>query len=251
MYRHFSTQIKLHSSVIRMSAPQNDGVAPKEVVVTFESAVVPNRTDDTRLGFAEKFLIESGYACVTVLCNTPHWYRPLDVREFIKSAYLRNFLKRFERIHTYGSSMGGFAALAFADTLRADNVIALAPITSLHDDFAPWEKRFRNGYKQNWNTQFNDAAKGIETPKSIWLVYDPLTLDMQHVERLRGPSGDRLLDVPWPQAGHAIPNTLLRTGALKELTRICLTDTTAERAHAYLANIEFEQHLEKDDMFKD
>lgn len=237
MYRNFSNQIKLNSSVVRMSAPLKDGVAPKEVVITFESAVASDRTNDMRYGFAEKFLLESGYACVSILCNAPHWYRPLDIREFLCSAYLRNFLSKFDRVHTYGSSMGGFAALAFADVLKADNAIAIVPITSLHDDFAPWETRFRKGYERNWNTPYNDAAKGIETPKSIWMVYDPLSPDMPHIERLRGPAGDRALEVTWPNAGHGVMQQLLRTGVLKEMTQIFLSDTTTDRAQAHLSAI--------------
>lgn len=238
MYRNFTTQITLNSSIVRLSSPLTNGVPPKEVVLSFESAMAMDRSDVLRKGFAEKILLESGYACVSFLCNEPHWYRPKDVQDFIQSDYLRKFLGRYDKVHTYGSSMGGFAALAFADVVGADNAIAMAPITSLSVDSAPWETRFRNGAKRNWNTPFNDGVKSISTPKSIWLIYDPLSPDMPHVDRLREHVGSRLREVPWPNAGHGIGAKLLQKGALKTITTMCLTDTTAMPATTYLSDID-------------
>lgn len=181
MYRNFTTQITLNSSIVRLSSPLTNGVPPKEVVLSFESAMAMDRSDVLRKGFA---------------------------------------------------------ALAFADVVGADNAIAMAPITSLSVDSAPWETRFRNGAKRNWNTPFNDGVKSISTPKSIWLIYDPLSPDMPHVDRLREHGGSRLREVPWPNAGHGIGAKLLQKGALKTITTMCLTDTTAMPATTYLSDID-------------
>ena len=55
------------------------------------------------------------------------------------------------RVMTYGSSMGGYAALRFARALRADAILALSPQYSIDPAVVPWEDRWRqDGARIAW-----------------------------------------------------------------------------------------------------
>lgn len=212
--------VPLRSSLLRIVAPP----AATEIVVTFEGAdqTIP-RADLRRPGFGEAFLLSKGYAVLSVLTESAHWYRRPDVQEALAHPDLAAFLGGFARRHSYGSSMGAFAAIAFADLLRVDNVIAMQPVSSLRADLVPWETRFRPGASLDWTGQYADACDGCATPQRVWTFFDPEDLDAPHAERIGAATGDRFAPVPVPGAKHAVPRSLQSAGLLGQAVMQCLT----------------------------
>ena len=140
--------VPLDTAVVRFVIPD----AAEEVVVTFESAIGSiQRTNLLRTGFGEKFLLENHFAVISVLPFEANWYRTQDIRDFLSSVAIKQFISRFKKIHTYGSSMGAYGALAFADVLGATNVVAISPVTTLASGLVPWENRFRPGTAFQWD----------------------------------------------------------------------------------------------------
>lgn len=198
-------------------------VEAREVVVSFE-AVDPtiNRNNPLRLGFGEKFLLDSGYAVVSVLTNTANWYRQPGLLEHLTSGAFQTLLGGFDRVHSYGSSMGGYGACTFAKVLGCQNVVALQPISTLAANLVPWETRFQHGRNLNWTGAHLDAAEGIEDCASVYAFYDPNTHDARHADRLAATAKERLHRVGIPGAQHAVPRHLLSLGLLKEATLMAL-----------------------------
>jgi len=55
------------------------------------------------------------------------------------------FFHGFEQVMTYGGSMGGYGALAYADAVNAGVVLSINPQATLSERLAPWETRFSQG----------------------------------------------------------------------------------------------------------
>lgn len=218
--------IPTESAVFRFSVPSDCA----EVVVTFEPAGAGkiDRSDPLRLGFGEKFLLENGFAVVSVLPNSANWYRPDDIIDFLASSELRYFLGNFDRVHTYGFSMGAFGACAFADLLGAGNVIALSLISTLRPDLVPWEKRFKPGAHLNWNGRYADACEGVNDVQSIYLIYDQECPDKLHADRMAMKHRETLRCVLVPGVKHATAGKLSAAGLLKPLVLACLKGQQVE-----------------------
>ncbi len=222
--------VPLATSQVRYVVP--DGA--REVVVTFEGAdQTIARHDRNRPGFGERFLLENNYATVSVLTNSAHWFRDRDVQDYLRGPQLRCFLADFDRVHTYGSSMGGFAAIVFAEVLGASNVVAMQPVSSLRTDLVPWEERFVNGRKLDWSGAFADAAEVVGKCPSVWALYDPDNVDARHAERLAAAAPQMKL-IHVKGAVHAVPRHLHKAGMLQQVVRACLKQVLADDVRGIL-----------------
>lgn len=205
--------------ILRLVRPEQ----ARELVVTFEAAdMTIDRQDPHRRGFGEDMLVKNGYAVLSVLTSSAHWYRPPALLDAFARPDVKGFIDQFERRHSYGSSMGGFAALAFADLLQISNVVALQPISSLAPELAPWETRFERGRSLDWTGAYRDACEGVERVTSIYALFDPVSADANHIDRLAKVSGDRLRMIPVAGANHAVPRFLLERGLLGKAVLACL-----------------------------
>jgi len=224
--------IPLDSAIVRFVIPHD----ADEVVVTFESAHGGNaqRVDLLRNGFGEKFLLDNGYAVISILPSKVNWYRPKDIGTFFYSDEIRQFLRKFKKIHTYGSSMGAYGALAYADVLGANNVVAIAPISTLASDLVPWETRFRPGAALQWKGPFFDGCDGIKNASSIWVLFDDKGPDARHVERLEKIADQRLKKVVVPSVGHLVALRLSATGILKKIVLACLQELPCKSVQAQI-----------------
>ena len=219
----YTNLIVLETAIVRIVVPEG----AREVVVSFESAAGNvNRKDPLRTAFGEKFLLDNNFAVVGILPHEKSWYRTPDVHRFLESSDLRNFLKTFERIHTYGASMGGYGACAFAHTLGAHNVIALQPVSTLSSAIVPWEWRFRPGVQFDWTGPYKDAADGLAGIESIWFIYDPDCDDKRHVVRLSEAAGPATREVFVHNCGHAAAYRLRQWDVLKPVALACLQGAT-------------------------
>lgn len=211
--------IILNTGIVRIIVPNT----AKEIVISFESAADDiNRNDISRKAFGEKFLLDNNFAVLGVLPTRRNWYRTSDIHRFIESKKLATLLKRFERIHTYGASMGSYGACAFARVLGACNVVAFQPISTLSTELVPWESRFRFGAKSNdWTGDYKDAAEGLVEIASAWFPHDPNCRDSRHVDRLmlRAGTAGKKIEI---NGGHGVTRFLQKRGILKEFTLACL-----------------------------
>lgn len=96
------------------------------LVITFDPMYVVD--DPATRGFGEDFLIEAGYDVVAVRKTQDNWYQDLSLEDL--AATIAALPHRYERIFTYGSSMGAYAATYFAGAVDAQ-AIALSPLSSI------------------------------------------------------------------------------------------------------------------------
>lgn len=210
----------------------------RDLVVTFEAAdQTINRRDPMRQGFGEAFLLDQGYAVLSVLTRTTNWYRAPGIHEEFATPTFQNWLRGFDRRHSYGSSMGGHAACLFAGQLGCHNVVALQPISTLAADLVPWEQRFAYGRTLDWSGPPRDAVEGLGACPSVYALYDPNDPDARHVARFTAAVPDKMRLVAVPGARHAVPRYLTDRGKLKDVVLMCLRGADLKQIAASLSQL--------------
>ena len=166
-------------------------------------------------GFGVTFLQKLGFDVIAFKSAHDRWFQdmPDDILPMVRRESLTG---RYDTIMTYGSSMGGFAAIACASALGAHRVIAVSPQFTI---------------KEAYDTRWAAKAKGLEWKRSIntvavgnadvHVVYDDRNpLETAHITRLRAimPTS-RLHEVPLPFSGHPSLTYLRQVGSASRFVR--------------------------------
>lgn len=191
------------------------------VFVTFESAGPPIvRPDMFRAGWGANLLRRLGISVISIKPRKTDWYQKESFTPILNEA--ARYASSYPRVVTYGGSMGGFAALAFSDSLGGTEVISINPQSSLRRELVPWDKRFPIAGEEDWNGPYSDAVGGYQSATTAYVVVDRyLKADMLHVNRLDSRNL-KVLNVPF--VGHHLPAHLARMGALKYIVATIAQD---------------------------
>ncbi len=176
-------------------------------MVTFSSL-----TDDPRLdrpGFGEAMLKRNGIAAIHVINGTNVWYQYPEFPDALQT--IAAAAAGHARIITYGSSMGGYAAIRFAGAIGAGTAIAISPQYSVSPQLAPFETRWRVLTRNiRFIHELAEPASGAVEPI---VFYDPRDPDAEHF-RLIARAYPRTKGVRLPHAGHPAGAFLSETGLL-------------------------------------
>ena len=184
--------------------------------VTFGSYTNEARLD--RQGFAEDFLRDEGIDAIHVLNLGNHWYQYPEMPAALAAIGAATAL--YARVFTYGSSMGGYAALRFARTLGADTAIAISPQYTLDPRVVPFEDRWQADLA---HIVFDEAP--YAPPHRQVIFHDPrMTTDDAHF-RLFAAAKTETVAVGVPYAGHPVGPILNETGVLKDAIRAIVAGT--------------------------
>lgn len=190
------------------------GTAPnKNIAITFTPFGVHGPVLLDGVGFAGELLLRNGFDLVAFKSAKNLWYQNLSrdtlavVDHFIATQHI-SYVKRVG----YGSSMGGYAAIQFAKRLRLDIVLALSP-----------QFEIDKSYDQRWQSaasaikfQYRIDASAIAADCKYFVAYDPGTIDVRHVEKLRDLiDAQSLVEIPTPFSGHPVGHYLAETGLIQ------------------------------------
>jgi len=224
---------------------------PNVLVVSFDNLAEAGNKNLKREAWAGKFLADLGVSHMGVFSQGPTWFRDQSLVSYLAMLRDQGFFRRFSRVVFCGTSMGGFAALAFASLSPGAVVIAFSPQSSLDTKLVPWETRFRKGRAQNWELAHSDGAREIESASKVYVVYDPFEkLDCAHLDRLNGKQVVRL---PAPGLGHKSALVLRRMDRLKpvmasaikgDLTPLSFATMIRNRKDIYLYKVNMVNHLQ-------
>ena len=210
-----------------VTAPENG------IVVGFQNWRPTQGLDDP--GFGETFLDKNRLAGVFVNCIGNSWWQYDDLPEAL--AAVASATAPFEQRITYGSSMGGYAALRFADLIGATLVIAASPQFSPRHEVVPVETRYTKAIC-GVNFKYED---GLLPFKHItrYLLYDPLLkVDREQVQRYAAFGSVHL--VPMPASGHPCLSLLLDQERLSSTVKLMMS------GHFNIAEFRTEQrHLRR------
>jgi tetratricopeptide (TPR) repeat protein len=194
-----------HLEVRRIAA--GDG---RHQAVTFESY-----HDDTgfdRIGFGETFFERAGLTAIHVLTVGNDWYQYPEIEEAL--AAIRKSVSGAERVLAYGSSMGGYAAVRFADAIGATHVLSLSPQYSIDPKRVAADRRWWWDQKR---IAFMAAHNGpITCSADIVVAYDPtIRLDDLHGQMIGRDVPTRFLKLTY--AGHPVTTMLNELSVLRPL----------------------------------
>ncbi|SFI77889.1 hypothetical protein SAMN05216304_103480 [Bosea sp. OK403] len=178
-------------------------------VVTFDSYADTNDLD--RRAFGEAFFAQNRISAIHVVNGRNRWYHEPDWREAIDA--VRKAASGYARLVTYGSSMGAYAALRFADHVGASTALALSPQYSRDPRKAPFEDRWPGQRRGKWLPELSGP---LSAKVPVVLAYDPaMTSERLHAERIASEMVVERLALP--HAGHAMAAHLSECGLLSDL----------------------------------
>lgn len=187
--------------------PAGDG---RTCFVTFGSYT--NEYDLTRQGFGEDFLRDEGLTAIHVINRDNRWYQYPEITAAL--AEVAAAVAPAQQIFTYGSSMGGYAALRFARTVGARTAVAISPQFSLDPRVVPFEDRWQADLAR---ITFIEGAFA-PTERQIVFYDTRLAQDAAHAAMFDVPGTETVM-VGIPHAGHPVGPILAETGVLKTAIR--------------------------------
>ncbi len=167
--------------------------------------------------WAFEFLKKEGFSHLGITMSRRNdWFRHPDLPAFFDRLQNEGFFGRFRRVIFYGSSMGGYGAMAYAGAAPGCQVLAFAPQTSLDPAVVPFETRYRNGFARGtWNGPYVDGVEGARRAGQVVVVVDPYEpIDMAHAARL-DPGNLVIARMPWQ--GHNVARRLTHGGVLRDV----------------------------------
>lgn len=204
----FYTRLKNHA----VAFIQRD---PARLVVTFDNLSNVNDLSADREPWAYKFVCDNGFSHLSVMARRKDWFRDPQLITYLQRLSKDGFFASFDKVILTGTSMGGFAVLAFASLSPGATVISFNPQTTLEEALVPWEQRFAMGRARDWSLPHSDCAFEIGEVAQAFVLYDPFFRpDRLHVERLES---DKLVLLKTWCSGHYSPVFLRRAGLLKPL----------------------------------
>jgi hypothetical protein len=158
-------------------------------------------------------LLNNGFDVIAFKVSNDNWFQsiPLLLFDLISQIILK---KKYIKKIAYGSSMGGYAAIALSNLLDASTVIAFSPQYRIDEDF---DKRWASRAREiNFNYRITDET--INKDCIFFVIYDNKDLDQLHVERISKiiPRNNlNLIKIPF--AGHPVTNYLYEVGLIKKV----------------------------------
>jgi len=184
------------------------------VVFTFSSF---GENDPSRDGFGQQFLEKQGYAVVSVKKRRDNWYRDLSFEDFTKA--VGPLLAGFDRRFTYGTSMGGYAALYYSTCIGA-TAIAISPRNSIDPRFLITSY---SHFITSWPTQHRPLPEISDPSLRPYVVFDPLvSADKTYIEREVRPAFPVAHFVEFAFSGHPSAQAMLEVGKLKQFAQAAL-----------------------------
>jgi hypothetical protein len=185
------------------------GFSRDVLIITFDSYTDISSLD--RPGFGETFLRRRRVDAIHVISSTNRWYQYPEIPKVLE--IVRGIAARYDRAITYGSSMGGYAAIRFGACAGASVALAISPQFSIDPEIVPFDIRWIAdartidfSIEQRWNREF---------VKTAYIVFDPCNLDRRHTEMFA--SRTHIVPVEVRNSGHPSTGFLAEIGLLQNL----------------------------------
>lgn len=161
----------------------------------------------TARGWGTEFSLKQGYDNIYVAQREGSQYQDLPLEDFRQA--VAPVAAQYDRVITYGASLGGYAAIYYGGVIDAE-IVSVSPHNSAHPLI----------HRQSFRKLPFAHAEIRDNPVSsrmLTVVYDPtLPNDVAFIDYLVRPAYPDLREVEFPHGGHALLNTLKVDGVLKD-----------------------------------
>jgi tetratricopeptide (TPR) repeat protein len=161
--------------------------------------------------FGGEVFSRNGFETIAFKISNDDWFQsiPDTVFESIKTLLGK---RKYLRKVAYGSSMGGYAAIAFSKLLDSDQVIVFSPQYCIDE---PFDLRWSEMAK-NIEFRYRITLESIKRDADYWIYFDNKHIDNLHVQRLLNLIPN-LKTIKLPYTGHPSTHYLAEVGLLKEI----------------------------------
>lgn len=143
--------------------------------------------------WGEGFLRKLGASACHVRPKKSCWYLGDDLQVFMEAAAGLGLFRSWHNVMTYGGSMGGFGALAYAKTVSARRILSMNPQLNLGATVRDWEDRFPEALQQDWSGARCRIEQQVADAETLVFVYDPYhAQDRRQVDIARLPHAIKL-----------------------------------------------------------
>lgn len=170
-----------------------------------------------KLGFGVQALLSLGLNCISFSTNRNDWYQGRTADAAI--AAINAWIPAGRRRITYGSSMGGFAAINFAEQLKADYFVAISPQATMrpgffvHNNDSRWQKE-----RRVLELNHEHIVSGVAASRQGVILYDDqLATDAAHAVRCAAKTSAQLFPIPF--SGHPSGKAANACYGLKRMVR--------------------------------
>lgn len=164
------------------------------LLVTFDTAerVVTRSSDGLPLGFPA--IEDMDCSLLSIMGARQSWFRGRELAEFFDELVDEGFFDRFDRVLFMGiGPMCGYGAIAYSVAAPFSRVLAISPAATLDRDAAPFERRYRNAWRQDFTNRFGYAPEMAEAAEHLTLIYDPTdAMSASHAAMFDGSNTTRL-----------------------------------------------------------
>ena len=200
------------------------------LMVSFDNVSSANDDGLDRVPWGYEFVAKNGWSQLGVMTFRPDWYRNAEMLDHLENLRDQGFFRRFRKVIMTGTSMGGYAACAFASLAPGSTVVAFSPQSTLKPELVPWETRFPAGRRADWCGPFADGAVESAVAEKVFLVYDPAVQpDQHHIDRFTAPNA---IHLKARYAGHKSALFLRRAGLLSTVVRQTVAGTMSPQEFA-------------------
>ncbi|MEL6570584.1 MAG: glycosyltransferase family 2 protein [Pseudomonadota bacterium] len=193
------------------------------LVVSFDNLSDVSETSLARTTWGYTFYRDEGWSHMGVMAYEKNWFRDPRLFNFLEGQVKTGIFKRYRQVVFTGTSMGAYAATAFASLSPGCTVLAFSPQSTLAEDLVPWEDRFGSGRRLDWTGRYRDATEHCTKAKKAFIVFDPyFAPDKMHAERYQG---DNIVPLKSWYATHKSARFMRRADILKDVMRSAVADT--------------------------
>ena len=172
-----------------------------------------------RPGFGEEYFARHGIPATHLLSRDNDWFQYADLPAALNT--MRAAASDAGQVLAYGSSMGAYAAVRFADAVGATAVLALSPQYSVDPAKAPFERRWGQDQRR---LRFLPALDGpVRSCIRPVVAYDPSSTDRLHADLIARDTPVQRVRLPF--AGHPVGGFLHDAGLLHRLVMETLDGT--------------------------
>jgi tetratricopeptide (TPR) repeat protein len=191
------------------------GDSDKNIAITFTPFGTNGEISLDGVGYGGEFLLSNNFDIVAIKSAKNLWYQNLSMENIaLAEQFISSYPTKYMKRVGYGSSMGGYAAIQFSRALKLDIVLALSPQFEIDQ---PYDQRWASA-AQGIQFQHRIDPTAIANDCKYFIAYDPQTVDVRHVEKIREfISHDQLVEITTPYAGHPSAYYLAETGQIQEL----------------------------------
>ncbi len=172
-----------------------------------------------RPGYGEEYFARHGIAATHLLSRDNDWFQYPELPDAL--AAMRAAPSGAGSVLAYGSSMGAYAAVRFADAAGATAALALSPQYSIDPAKTPFERRWGQDRRRLRPLPALDGP--IRSRIRPVVVYDPHGMDRPHADRIARDTPIQRLRLPF--AGHPVGSYLQEAGLLHGLVMEALDGT--------------------------